>query len=278
MTLAKKVVACIIVRLKSTRLANKALLDLAGYAMTEQLIRRLRKSKTITDIVLCTSTNVDDALLLEKAKDWGVAAYAGSEEDVLSRLIVVAEQTNADCVLRVTGDNPFTDAENIDRMVERHFVTSSEYTRCNNLPLGVTAEVMAPSMLMKLHQLMPDPTQSEYMSFFAFDPENFACQVLEAPSELKRPYYSLTIDYPEDLALARDIYAALASGGSVPALADVVAYLDKSPNYKEVPPDTSIKLPAGKTMTYQALIASLDQLAEKCNNKMAQSAMHEAHG
>jgi len=50
---------------------------------------------------------------------------------VLSRLINVSELYKADMVLRITGDNPFTDVNNIDRMVVHHIKTSSEYTRTN---------------------------------------------------------------------------------------------------------------------------------------------------
>jgi spore coat polysaccharide biosynthesis protein SpsF len=265
----KKVIACIIVRLKSQRLQKKALADLNGKPMLLQLIDRLRTSKTITDIVLCTSTNPEDAPLLEKAQEWGVKAYAGHELDVLSRLMEVARKYKADAVLRITGDNPFTDAENIDRVVNHHFATGADYTRTAHLPLGVTAEAMTPAMMDKLHALMPDPNQSEYMSFFSFNPDIFHCEVLQPEKELDRPYYSLTVDYPEELELARSLYKRLESKGPVPSLRDVIAILDSDPNYKGVDKNFPIKMPLGETITYEALIKELDELADKANRKKA---------
>lgn len=265
----KRVVACIIVRMKSARLKQKALIDLCGYPMTEQLIRRLRLSKTITDIVICTSRNKEDAILLTKATEWGVKAYAGHEDDVLSRLVEVSDIYNADMVLRVTGDNPFTDAENIDRMVERHIQTGAEYTRTNRLPLGVTAEVMGRDMLKKLHSLMPDPCQSEYMSFFSFNPDIFHCEVLEPLPQQDRPYYSLTIDYPEDLALATMLYSKISPDGGIPSLDDVIHVLDNDPEYKSVDKNKSIKLPNDQSMTYEELIVMLDKLGEKARQRCA---------
>jgi len=263
----KIIVACVIVRLKSQRLAKKALADLAGKPMLLQMIDRLRTSKTITDIVLCTSTNDEDKPLLSLAKEWGVEAYAGSELDVLSRMIHVADSLKADAAIRATGDNPFTDAANIDRLVNHHFATGSEYTRTNHLPLGVTAEVLDPKMMHKLHSIMPDPNQTEYMSFFSFNPDVFHCEVLYPEQELDRPFYSLTVDYPEELELARRIYTALAPKGPVPPLRDVVALLDADKVYKAVDPKFPIKMPAGETITYEDLIKDLDRLAEKSKRK-----------
>jgi len=263
----KKIIACIIVRMKSIRLPKKAFAELGGITMTEQLIRRLQKSKTITDIVICTSNNKEDEVLLQKAEEWGVKSFAGHEEDVLSRLIDVSEIYNADMVLRITGDNPFTDTENIDRLVKHHISTSAEYTRTNRLPLGVTAEVMDSKMLKKLHSTMPDPNQSEYMSFYSFNPDIFHCEVLEPPTGLDRPYYSLTIDYPEDLELARKLYSKLGKNGTIPSLQSVVDELDHDESYVEVSKNAIIKLPEGKEMKYMDLIQMLDELAVKSRKK-----------
>ncbi|MCF8057813.1 MAG: hypothetical protein K9K67_00845 [Bacteriovoracaceae bacterium] len=259
----QKVLACVIVRMKSTRLKRKALADLAGDPMTYQLIKRLKNSSAIDKIVLCTSRNPEDAILLEKALEWGVEAYAGHEEDVLSRLIETSKIYNADHVLRITGDNPFTCEKNIDRMVEHHILTGADYTRTGRLPLGVTSEVMCSPMLMKLHTLMPDPNQSEYMSFFSFNPDVFHCEVLDPIEGQDRPYYSLTIDYPEDLELANRLYNVIALKGSVPPLSEVIKVLDEDKSYCGVSKDTVIKLPEGKTMTYESLIQMLDEVRDR---------------
>jgi len=215
---------------------------------------------------LCTSDHPDDSILLDKAKEWGVEGYAGSQSDVLSRLIDVSEIYKADMVLRVTGDNPFTDAVNIDQLIKHHIATSSEYTRTNRLPLGVTAEVMDTAMLTKLHKCIPDSNQTEYMSFFAFNPELFHCEVLEPLSSQDRPFYSLTIDYPDELELARKIYRKLSVNGSIPSIESVIQFLDQDSTYKSVDKGKLIKLPNGNEMKYEELISMLDETAKKAYN------------
>ena len=259
----KKIIACVIVRMNSTRLPRKALSDLNGLPLTLQLIKRLKLSKNISNIVVCTSNHPSDAILLEKASEWGVDSYAGSQKDVLSRLINVSNLYNADAVLRITGDNPFTDADNIDRLIEHHINTSSEYTRTNRLPLGVTAEVMDANMLKKLHKSIPNSDQTEYMSFFAFNSDMFHCEVLDPIKGQDRPFYSLTVDYPEELELARKIYRAISISCEVPNLDSVIQYLDQDPDYKPVDKNKIIKLPDGNEMKYSELIDMLDDEAEK---------------
>lgn len=263
----RTVIACIAVRMKSTRLPRKALADIGGKPMTLRLIERLRAAKRVDEIVICTSTHPDDAILVELAQEWDVRAVAGSEDDVLSRFILAAERRQADLVVRVTGDNVLTDPETIDRMVTHHIATGADYTRSNGLPLGVTAEVMSATMLRRLHDLMPDPSQSEYMMLYAFDPDHFHCEVLEALPEVNRPHYSLTVDTPADLELVRRLHAELPTGDSGPCLVDIVALLDADPKCRTVSNATPIRLPGGKTKPFGEMLAMLSERAEKARRE-----------
>jgi len=260
-TETRKVVACLVVRLKSTRLARKGVADICGKPMTLRLIERLRQAHTIDEIVICTSTHPDDHELLELAQSWGVSAFAGDPDNVLSRLISVAETSGANAVLRITGDNVLTCPETIDRMVSQHFSSRAEYSRTNNLPLGVTAEVLSTSMLKRLHDTMPDPNQSEYMMLYAFDPERFKCMVHEAPENCCRPHYALTVDTPADLALVQRLYAAYPNEPCGPKITQAVAMLDADPDYHGISDDAPIRMPGGTTTTFRALLSMLDERA-----------------
>jgi spore coat polysaccharide biosynthesis protein SpsF len=253
--------------MKSSRLPRKALLDIGGKPMTLRLIERLRVAEAIDEVVICTSAHRDDAILMELAKEWGVEALAGSEDDVLSRLIMASERYEADLVVRVTGDNVLTDPEIMNRMVLHHIATEADYTRTNGLPLGITADVISTPMLSWLHKLMPDPNQSEYMMLYAFDPDHFHCQVLKAPPEVNRPFYSLTVDTPDDLMLIRRIYSELPGRKGGPRLVDIVALLDTDSNYRPLSGTTPIRLPGGSTTSFSELLVMLDERAEQARKK-----------
>ena len=121
-------------------------------------------------------------------------------------------------------------------------------------------------MLTKLHKCIPDSNQTEYMSFFAFNPELFHCEVLEPLSSQDRPFYSLTIDYPDELELARKIYRKLSVNGSIPSIESVIQFLDQDSTYKSVDKGKLIKLPNGNEMKYEELISMLDETAKKAYN------------
>lgn len=244
------VIACVAVRMNSTRLARKATADIHGQPLLRRLIDRLRTSKTIARIVVCTSTHPEDQILAESALEWGVESIRGDEADVLSRFISAAEEYSADVVVRVTGDNVLTDPSTIDALVGYQQETGADYVRANDLPLGISAEVMRTDMLRRLHCLMPDPGESEYMTLFAFDPAHFNCAVLDVPNSVKRPFYSLSVDREEDLALVRRLYAEYPESTTGPDLDEIVEFLDAHAEYKKLSDDTKIKYPNGVTRTY----------------------------
>ena len=258
-----KVIACIIVRMKSSRLPRKALLDIEGKPMTLRIIERLRMAKTVNQIIICTSTHPDDQVLVDMAKnDWGIEAIAGSELDVLSRLIQAADSFRADIVIRITGDNPFTDPTLIDNMVKRHLAAGANYTRTIGLPLGVTADILSADILRRLHNRMADPNQSEYLQMFAIDPDHFKCELLDAPPDINRPFYSLTVDTPEDIQWARYLYRTLSPADGIPTLPDIIAELDKNPKYKGIHKDTPVNMPNGTSIKYIEFIEWLQEKAQ----------------
>ena len=72
------------VRTNSTRLPNKCLLKLYnGITTIEYLINRLKN--TNIDIILCTSTNENDNILVEIAIKNNILFFRGSENDKLDR-------------------------------------------------------------------------------------------------------------------------------------------------------------------------------------------------
>lgn len=235
--------------------------------MTQRLIDRLRVAQTIDEIVVCTSTHPDDQVLVEQAGAWGVPTIAGDEDDVLARMEQAAVQFQADVLLRVTGDNPLIDPATIDRMVQHHLETGADYTRVSGLPLGGTVEALSLGMLPRLREAIPDPAHSEYMLLYAFDPDRFNCQILEATPEIKRPYYNLAVDTPEDLGRIRTLYAELdRRAGDATPMEEVVEILDRM-EYKGIDPTTPIKLPGGHTIPYDEFLSMLEERARRIQAK-----------
>ena len=251
----KKVIACVVARMNSTRLPRKSLLDVEGKSLIMRIIERLNESEMIDQVVICTSNHSDDAVLVDLAKSHQNIGYiAGSERDVLSRLSEAANKYEADIVLRVTGDNPFTDANIIDQMVVHHIKTEADYSRTVNLPIGVTPDILSSSMLPKLHKSMSNPDETEYLALFAMDHSRFKCEILKATDDLNRPYYSLTVDTPSDIERIRWLYKKFLTEGRIPSLLEVVSEMDKDSTANSISGESVVKVPGGKTKTYDELL------------------------
>jgi spore coat polysaccharide biosynthesis protein SpsF len=192
-----KNVICIIARTNSKRLEKKVLKEIAGTTMIEYIIQKMKKCVSANEIYMCTSWEKEDAVLIEIAKKNNIKYYAGNPDAPAERLLKVAEIENADNLVRVTGDNIFTDEVYLDLMFDFHIKNDADYTRTELLPIGVTPEIIKTGALKTCFTNMPIEF-SEYLLMYMFQPAIFKCIVLLPPKNHQHPNWSLTVDKPDD--------------------------------------------------------------------------------
>ena len=73
------------VRNSSTRLPNKAILNIGNKPTIQYLIENLKKSKSADRVILCTSDKSDDDVLCNIAADCEIEYFRGSLNDKLDR-------------------------------------------------------------------------------------------------------------------------------------------------------------------------------------------------
>lgn len=81
----KKIIATIEARLASTRLPGKVLLPLGGKPVLQFLVERVKRSKFIDEIIIATSSNIENDAIESLTKEIGIYCFRGSEDDVLRR-------------------------------------------------------------------------------------------------------------------------------------------------------------------------------------------------
>ena len=79
-------------REKSKRLPKKVILDLDGDPLILRLLKRLSLAQNIDKVILSTSVNEDDKVLVEIAKNNGYEYFCGSEDDKLDRYFQTAKK------------------------------------------------------------------------------------------------------------------------------------------------------------------------------------------
>jgi spore coat polysaccharide biosynthesis protein SpsF len=238
--MSKKVLALIAVRMKSTRLTAKAMKDLSGAPLILKLHHRLLKSKRLNGIVWCTSTNEQDNQLQELAEHNNISFYRGSELDVIDRFLAASDEYNPDIVVRVTGDNPLTDPEMMDYMIQKHIDSKVDYTFTDDLPIGTRPEIISISALKRCHDLAQDPDSSEYLTLMLRRPSHFNIQEVRVlNSNLKRPKLRLTVDTAEDLEVMRCVYKEFF--GDPPELLKIINWLDQNPEIRDINKNIIVK-------------------------------------
>ena len=105
-------------RTSSSRLPGKVLLPLLGYPLVLFQLNRIRRCKRIDHLVLATSKDPTDDALADQVSKAGFTVFRGDLNDVLERFRACAVLHNAEVVVRLTGDCPFSDPVLIDEMVD----------------------------------------------------------------------------------------------------------------------------------------------------------------
>lgn len=225
------VVATVEARMASTRVPGKSLLDIAGKPLLERVVDRIRLSRRIQDVVIATSINPLDDAIEALAHRIGVACHRGSEEDVLDRVVQAAESVRAEVTVQFGGDSPFVDPQLVDRLIERYLREPGVdlVTNCLQLtyPLGIYAYVVPMRAMRDIATLASTKPEREDVTRYLWEhPERYTLVNLTAPPELHRPEIRLTVDYPEDVTLTRELYRILPEGFTTQ---DVLDALDARP-------------------------------------------------
>jgi len=222
------------VRNKSTRLPKKALLEIKGKTVIEHLIDRLKLAKLPDLIVLCTSTNPNDGVLVDIAKKNGINYFQGSEDDVLYRYLKAAEKFNVDFAVIALGDAIFCDPEYIDKTIEFFKKTNADFIKIPGLPIGVFTYGLKVEAIRKACQIK-DAADTEVWGGYFAESGIFDVRELKVEDEkLRHPEVRLVIDYPGDFELVKEIFNRLYKKGEAFTLREIMQLLKEHPELMEI--------------------------------------------
>ncbi|EKO53246.1 cytidylyltransferase [Leptospira kirschneri str. 200801925] len=194
----------------STRLPGKMLLKLGKFTILEWVLRRLKKSKQLTEIVLATSNLSIDNSLEVVAKSLGVTVFRGSETDVLGRFVLSSRKSISKNIVRVCADNPFLDFKVIDDLIEGFTNADYDYG-FNHIPWGenffidgVGVEILTKRLLEEIDELAKLPEEREHVTRFIWNHwDRYRIYSPIADEKFCFPELSLDVDTKEDYELFR---------------------------------------------------------------------------
>jgi spore coat polysaccharide biosynthesis protein SpsF len=200
-------------RMTSSRLPGKVMAPVLGEPMIGRQVERLRRARRIDKLVVATSTDPSDDPLAAYCESLALSVFRGPLDDVLDRYrAALAPYPGAKAVVRLTADCPLTDPALIDRVVEHHYAAGAHYTSntlgTRTYPHGLDVEVMAPDALVDAAERAADPYEREHVTPYIYRrPETYRLAGVARHESLAALRW--TVDFPEDLAFVRDVYAKL---------------------------------------------------------------------
>lgn len=228
-----RVVASIEARMSSSRLPGKVLMDVGGVPALTRLVRRLRQVERLDGVVLATTTSSADDALVAWARTVDVPVFRGSEEDVLERVVRAHESQGSDLVVEVTGDCTLLDPGTIEVGIETFLGNDCDVV-CNvrtpSFPMGADVQVFRLSALQEVERTVHDPAVREHVSLHFYENPRYRVIHMFAPPRWRDPTMRLQLDYEEDLAFIREVYAHLEpEHGDAFGLEEIMALCRKHP-------------------------------------------------
>jgi spore coat polysaccharide biosynthesis protein SpsF len=228
-----KRVAIVQARMGSSRLPGKILEDIAGRSMLERVVARVRTSEVIDELVIATTTQPEDEVIVTIARTLGVRSYRGSSEDVLGRFAAAADDLSADIVVRITADCPLIDPAVVGRVV-RGLEQEPPCDYASNVlertyPRGLDAEGLYGDVLARTARLARSPQAREHVTWFIYGERPDLWTLRSVTDDINNSDLRWTVDTPGDLELVRRLYRELDLGDDNSDYRPVVAYVRAHP-------------------------------------------------
>ena len=227
-----KVVAVISARMASKRFPGKVMAKILGRPILSLLIERVKMARYLDEIVVATTTNAEDDVVADLAKQESVKTFRGSETDVLGRILVAVKECGGDIVVRLTGDNPLTDPAYIDKGIKLFLSGRYDYVANDNIeltmPRGMDVEVFSVNNLDKINRITKNTDDREHVTrFFYQHPKMFRLKAFGPDNKISIANLHLAVDTKQDLEFVREIFEEIYPKNSNFGYQAIINFLNK---------------------------------------------------
>ena len=233
-----KIGAIIQARVGSSRLPNKVMMDLFGKSVLNHVITRLKQSNLLDEIIIATTTNVSDNIIINEAISLGVKSFRGSELNVLERYYITAIHHSLDVVVRITSDCPLIDPRILDKMIS--FYSRNTFDIITNggtdalqrtFPRGLDIEIFSFNSLREAYLNATKPYQLEHVTPYLYENSNNAYFY---KNRINLSHHRWTLDTQEDWDFIYKVYTFLYHGNHNFYMKDILKLLSKHKYLTEI--------------------------------------------
>ena len=209
--MSNKTIIIVQARMSSTRLPGKVMKKIIGIPTIGIIVKRLQKSQEAKKVIVATSKNKENRVLIQYLKKINANYFCGSENDVVNRFYKTANKYKAKIIVRITADCPLVDVKIVDEFIRKFKKNKPDYlSNCLpwTYPDGLDVEVFSYELLKKVEKKASKLQRKEggvVIKYLRDNPNSINSINIKCPIK-KLPKYRLTIDEEVDLKLVRKIY------------------------------------------------------------------------
>lgn len=219
----------------STRLPGKVLKPLAGRPALWHLVNRLRYSKYLKDIVVATSVNPEDDVIVEFCKENKVKWFRGSANDVLDRFYQAAILFNADPVVRVTADCPVYDPTILDEILEIYLKEGYDcYSIGGEFPDGIDCGCCAFKIIEDAWKNAKLPSDREHVGTTYLNNNQGKYKMGSYEKFKGLGHHRWTLDEEADYRFLQEVFDRLYKPGKIFLTEEILDLLHAEPRLMEI--------------------------------------------
>ena len=226
-----KILAVVQARMGSKRLPGKVMLNIENKPMIGHIYDRLKKVKYLYDIVLATTKDKKNDILVSYSLNKSIKVYRHQEEDdLIGRLYEVVKLFKAEAVLKVNADCPLIDPKIINEGVLKYLKSKKVIDILTNktsssFPLGYSYELINTKTINWCQFHLKSKIDRELAVSWIIKNKNIFPNQVEHKNKLGYGEYNLCVDTASDFEKVKNIYKRLYSNNNYFGLTEVMQLL-----------------------------------------------------
>tara|TARA_B100000963_G_scaffold362021_2_gene402184 strand:- start:27089 stop:27847 length:759 start_codon:yes stop_codon:yes gene_type:complete len=221
-------------RLGSQRLPGKILKNYKKYNLLDVLIKRLRRSKKVKNIIVATTKMKEDDKIKEYCNLNSILYHRGPKNNVLRRYYETAKKFKVKNIVRITSDCPFIDNKILDFMInlfnkKKIDYLSNTYPEPSTYPDGMDIEIFTFKALKLANKYSIKKSEKEHVTVYIRRSGRFKTYRTDLSKDKSK--YRLTVDHPNDFVLFKKIINKFTSRIYTVGMNEIINFLEKNPKF-----------------------------------------------
>lgn len=186
-------------RLSSKRLPGKVLKKILKRELLLILVRRLKKVKNISKVIVATSDSKSDKKIINFCKKKNISCFKGSEINVALRFVNLIKKRKIFHFVRISGDSPMIDPNLVKSMInhamkKKFDIFTNVFPR--TFPFGQSVEIIKSDLLLKNIKYFNKEEKEHVTKYFYKNYKKF--KILNYKSRTNLSKYKMSIDTLDD--------------------------------------------------------------------------------